>query len=58
MRVMDYETFPAGLTVEELRQVLKDLPGSAEIWLGNKEGTSSQARGIWPLGEKDIIFTL
>ena len=63
--------FPNGLTVRELKELIKEWPetddvnGDCEVWIDNKDGTSSPVHSIWPLnlreqdnGEysSDIIF--
>jgi hypothetical protein len=55
-----------GITIAELKAVVKDLPETDEygdpyeVWIGNEQGTSNVAKSIWPLnkGERgqDILI--
>lgn len=52
--------FKNGLTVRELKEIVKEWPDlnpatgeECEVWIGDKEGTSSQCHSVWPLNIRD-----
>jgi hypothetical protein len=54
------KTFPNGLTVRELKQLIRDWPEvdeytgeDREVWLGTGEGYSSPARSVWELNVRE-----
>lgn len=66
---MKQQSFPNGLTVAELKELIKDWPETnecgepTEVWFENEDGVSSIIRSVWPLnldegGAADILFDL
>ena len=53
---MKVYSFPDGLTVRELKQLLDEWPDvddtgdQAEVWVRDSEGTITQVREVMPLG--------
>ncbi len=63
---MDYQNFPNGLTVKELKELIKDWPETyengepTEVWIETAPGISNVVTKIVPLNfqenSADIIF--
>jgi len=66
MNMFDLERFDNGMTVADLKRIVKDLPehdeygDPFEVWIGNTSGTSNIVHGICPLNPdengSDIIL--
>ncbi len=56
-------SFPAGLTVRELKEIVNDLPDidditgeENEVWLAPSPGLSRPITGVYQLGRGDVLF--
>lgn len=54
--------FPNGLTVRELKEMIKDWPeedefgNESEVWIETSDGLSNLVTSVWPLNSTDILF--
>lgn len=54
--------FQRGLTVRELKAIIKDWPeedefgNESEVWIETEEGVSNIVKSVWPLNSTDILF--
>lgn len=58
----EVKSFPKGLTVKELKELIKDWPETnslgepTEVWFEDEKCESSRVRQVWPLNDGDILF--
>lgn len=56
---MDIFEAPNGLTIKELKELIKDLPEENEygepfeVWIETGRGLSSPVKSVWPLNKRD-----
>lgn len=57
------QEFSNGLTVRELKELIKDWPEVDEhgeptqVWFDDAAGYSNQVREVWPLNRTDLSFS-
>ena len=63
MKRLELREYPNGLTVCELKKLLKDVPevdshtgGAYEVWMMTGRGLSSPVKRVIPLNRSDILF--
>lgn len=58
----EVQYFPKGLTVRELKEMIKDWPeedefgNESEVWIETSDGLSNLVTSVWPLNSTDILF--
>lgn len=62
MSTPEAKFFPNGLTVKELKELIKDWPetdkdgNASEVWIETEFGVSNVVKEVWPLNETDMLF--